>query len=227
MPTPQPMAYVDWKIKGPKIASCNCDYGCPCEFSGRPTHGVCEGLEAHLIEEGWFGDVRLDGLVVVARFRWPGAVHEGRGMVQGAISKSASDEQREALFQILDGKEQEPTTAFNIYGSTMETEFDPIFAEIEFACDLKKGTGRFTVPGAMEMELEPIRNPVTGAPHPARIILPEGFEFREGDMASGTFSGQGDIAFEHKGTYGVLTYVAYGPYGLIEEESTPAFQPNG
>ena len=48
------MAYVDWKIKGPKIASCSCDYGCPCEFNGRPTHGMCEGLEAHLIEEGWF-----------------------------------------------------------------------------------------------------------------------------------------------------------------------------
>ena len=79
----------------------------------------------------------------------------------------------------------------------------------------------------MEMKLEPIRNPVTGAPHPAKIILPEGFEFREGDMASGTFSGGGDIAFERKGTYGVLTYVAYGPHGLIEEESTPAYQPYG
>lgn len=218
------MAYVDWKIKGPKITSCSCDYGCPCEFNGRPTHGICEGLEAHLIEEGWFGDVRLDGLVIVARFRWPGAVHESGGMVQGAISQSASDEQRDALFQILDGKEQEPTTIFNIYGSTFEKEFDPIFADIEFACDLGKGTGRFSVPGIMEMELEPIRNPVTGAPHPAKIILPEGFEFREADMASSTFSGQGNIAFERKGTYGALTYVAYGPYGLIESESSPAYK---
>ena len=221
------MAYVNWKIKGPKIASCSCDYGCPCEFNGRPTHGMCEGLEAHLIEEGWFGNVRLDGLIIVARYRWPGAVHEGGGMVQGAISVHASNEQRDALFQILDGKEQEPTTIFNIYGSTFETEFDPIFADIEFACDLKNGTGGFAVPDVMEMKLEPIRNPVTGARHPAKIILPEGFEFREGDMASGTFSGGGDIAFERKGTYGVLTYVAYGPHGLIEEESTPAYQPYG
>ena len=51
------MAYVDWKIKGPKIASCSCDYGCPCEFNGRPTHGAyclgcCWGLMALLFAGG-------------------------------------------------------------------------------------------------------------------------------------------------------------------------------
>ncbi|MDH3580448.1 MAG: DUF1326 domain-containing protein [Hyphomicrobiales bacterium] len=219
------MAYVDWKIKGPKIASCSCDYGCPCEFNGAPTHGLCEGLEAHLIEEGWFGDTRLDGLVIAARYRWPGAVHKGGGIVQGVIDERASDAQREALFKILDGEEQEPTTIFNIYGSTIEKEFDPVFSRIEFACDLEKGTGGFSVPKVMDMELEPIRNPVTGAPHPAKIVLPTGFEFRSGDMASGTFNGQGDIAFDRKDSYGVLTYVAYGPYGIIEAESSPAHPP--
>ncbi|MCC2664037.1 MAG: hypothetical protein K0S35_1959, partial [Geminicoccaceae bacterium] len=79
------MAYVDWLIKGPKIASCNCDYGCPCEFNGRPTRGLCEGLEAHRIEQGHFGEVSLDGLVVAARYRWPGPVHEGGGVAQGII----------------------------------------------------------------------------------------------------------------------------------------------
>ena len=216
------MVYVDWKLKGPKIGSCSCDYGCPCEFNGRPTHGICEGVEAHLIEEGWFGDIRLDGLIIAARFRWPGAVHEGGGTVQGAIDKRATPEQREALFKILNGEEQEPTTVFNIYGSTIEKELDPVFSSIEFACDLEQGTGSFTVPGVMKMTLEPIRNPVTGAPHPAKIVLPEGFEFRSGDMASGAFTGDGDIAFERKGTYGVLTYVAYGPYGIIANESWPA-----
>lgn len=219
------MAYVDWKIKGPKIASCSCDYGCPCEFNGRPTHGLCEGVEAHLIEEGWFGDTRLDGLVIAGRYHWPGAVHEGGGTVQGAIDERATEEQRAALFKILDGEEQEPTTVFNIYGSTFDTELDPVFAAIDFACDLEKGTGSFSVPDVMEMELEPIRNPVTGAPHPAKIVLPTGFEFRSADMASGTFSGRGDMTLDRKNSYGVLTYVAYGPYGLIEDESSPAHQP--
>ena len=114
------MAYTDWLIKGPKISSCNCDYGCPCEFNAPPTYDICEGLEAHLIEEGYFGEIRLDGLVVVARYRWPGPVHEGHGIVQGIIDERATAAQREALGKILDGEEQEPNTAFNIYASTFD-----------------------------------------------------------------------------------------------------------
>lgn len=221
------MTYIDWKIKGPKIAACSCDYGCPCEFNGRPTEGLCEGVEAQLIEEGYFGDVRLDGLIFAARYRWPGAVHEGGGTVQGIIDKRATPEQVDALFKILGGEEQEPTTVFNIYGSTIETEIDPLIALIEFSCDFESGTGGFKVPGVMSMDLEPIRNPVTGKPHPAKIVLPEGFEFREGDVVSGTFEAKGELALDRVKRYGVVTYVAYGPYGIIEAESTPVYQPAG
>jgi len=215
------MGYIDWKIKGPKIGACSCEHGCPCEFNGLPTEGICEGLEAQRIDEGWFGDVRLDGLLFAARFRWPGPVHEGRGTVQGIIDKRASEEQLDALGKILGGEEQEPTTLFNIYGSTIETELDPILSDIEFACDFASGTGGFEVPGVMALELEPIRNPVTGAPHPAKIVLPTGFEFREADMASSRFNASGELAFDRERRYGMLTYAAYGPYGIIPEESSP------
>jgi hypothetical protein len=124
------MAYVEWMIEGPKLGGCSCDYGCPCEFNGRPTRQSCEGLEGHLIERGYFGDVRLDGLIVGARYRWPGAVHEGGGVVQGFIDERANPAQREALFAILGGKEQEPTTVFNSYGSTIAKELDPVFAQL-------------------------------------------------------------------------------------------------
>lgn len=215
------MAYVDWKIKGPKIGSCNCAYGCPCEFNAPPTHAHCEGLEAHLIEEGWFGETRLDGLVIGARYRWPGPVHKGGGIAQGLIDERATETQREALLTILSGKEQEPATVFNIYGSTIEREFEPVFGPFEFACDFAASTGRFRMPGVVELEIEPIRNPVTGRPSPARIVLPEGFEFRSADVASGTARAEGDIRFATSSTYAALTYVAYGPYGLIPEESAP------
>ncbi len=213
------MTYVDWMIKGPKIASCNCNFGCPCEFNAPPTHDICEGLEAHRIDEGWFGDVRLDGLIYGARFRWPGPVHEGRGIVQGFISAQSNEAQRDALFQILEGKEQEPTTPFNIYGSTIEKEFEPLFADIEFDCNIKDRTGYFRVPNAMDLALQPIRNPVTGKPHRAQIVLPEGFEFRTAEMASGTFSGSGDIELKSDDVYGFLIEVAYGPYGIIEDKT--------
>ena len=56
------MAYLDWMLKGKRLVNCSCDYGCACEFNGLPTQGYCEGLEAMEIDEGYFGDVRLDGL---------------------------------------------------------------------------------------------------------------------------------------------------------------------
>lgn len=217
------MGYVDWKIRGPKIGACSCDYGCPCEFNGRPTEGLCEGLEAQRIDAGWFGDVRLDGLLFAARYRWPGPVHEGGGTVQGVIDARATEDQIDALGKILNGEEQEPTTLFNIYGSTIERELDPVFAGIDFDCDFASGTGGFEVADLMSLKLEPIRNPVTGAPHPAKIVLPTGFEFREADIVSADFTAQGDLGMSRQKRYGSLTYVAYGPHGLIEAESMPAF----
>ena len=211
------MAYVDWEIRGPKIGACSCDYGCPCEFNGKPTEGWCQGLEAHRIDKGHFGDVRLDGLVVGAWYRWPGAVHEGGGIVQGIIDKRADERQVEALFKILGGEEQEPTSVFNIYGSTIETEHDPVFAETVFDCDIEARTGRFQVDGMIDLAIEPIRNPVTGRPHRARIVLPEGFEFHEAEMGSADFSVRSLLEYAHKGRYASLWYAAYGPQGIIAD----------
>jgi hypothetical protein len=116
------MAYVDWMIRGPKISGCSCAYGCPCAFSARPSYEACEGLEMQLIEEGYFADQRLDGLLVGARYRWPGAMHEGGGVAQAIIDKRADRAQRDAVIKILSGEEQEPTTVFNIVGATLERE---------------------------------------------------------------------------------------------------------
>jgi len=210
--------YTDWMISGPKIGACSCDYGCPCEFNGRPTRGTCEGMEAMRIDEGYFGDVRLDGLLFAARFSWPGAVHEGHGTVQGIIDARATEAQCEALFKILGGEEQAPTTVFNIYGSTVETELDPIFATIEFQCDLENATGSFTVPDVMDLGLEPIKNPVTGADHRAQIHLKTAFEFSVGEMASAVFKTHDtEMTMNWEKVYGVLTHVAYGPHGIVKD----------
>ena len=210
------MSYVDWLLRGRKIGTCSCDYGCPCEFSGRPTDPPCEGLEAMEIDEGYFGSVRLDGLRFAGIFRWPGAVHEGHGEFQPVMDKRATPQQAEALSRILSGEEQEPTTVFNIYGSTIEKEYEPIVADIQFAWNEVERTAHIAVAGVFEARFEPIRNPVTGLPHRALIRLPEGFEFREAEVVSADLVGIKSIAFNHKKRYGALARVAYGPYGIID-----------
>ncbi len=215
------MAYVDWQIKTRKLSSCSCDYGCPCEFNARPTQGFCEGVEAMEIVEGYFGDVRLDGLRTAGIYHWPGAVHEGGGSYQVVIDSRATDAQIEAIFAIFSGKEQEPTTAFNIYATTIDEEPETIFAQIDFEWDLETRTGNFEVSNVASASYQPIRNPVTGAAHRALIKLPEGFEFREAEMASSTFWSTSAVTQAHQNRYGFLTYVTYGPYGVIEEQSYP------
>ncbi len=71
------------------------------------------------------------------------------------------------------------------------------------------------MPGHLEFSAEPIRNPVTGKPHFAQIRLPDGFEFREAEMASARFRGFKDWTFAHSNCYGVMWHAAYGPQGVI------------
>ena len=112
------------------------------------------------ITEGFFGKVRLDGLRVAGAYRWPGPVHEGNGTWWSVIDRRASEEQTEALFTILGGQEQEPTTGFAIYGSTIAHEPEPLFADIDFEFDLAGRRGRFFVKNVLDATVAPIRNPV-------------------------------------------------------------------
>lgn len=73
----------------------------------------------------------------------------------------------------------------------------------------------------LEAVLEPIRNPVTGETYRASIKLPNGFEFREAEMASSTFRSSGAIEQTYAGCYGFVTVVTYGPYGIVDRESYP------
>ena len=83
------MASTEWVIKGSEFNNCNCSYGCPCQFNALPTHGNCRSLTGIQIEEGYFGDIRLDGLRAVLLAVFPGAVHEGNGTMQLVIDERA------------------------------------------------------------------------------------------------------------------------------------------
>ena len=183
------MACVDWSIRGPTLNNCNCDFCCPCQFNALPTHGNCEAITAGRIDEGHFGDVKLDGLCWVSIFKWPGAVHQGNGTHQSIIDERADEKQRHALTEILYGRESEDgANVFQVFASTMTTVHDPVFAPIEFECDIAARTASLAVPDLIQSSCRPIRNAVTGAETRVAIKTPEGFEFREAEVGSGTTS---------------------------------------
>jgi hypothetical protein len=54
-----------WRIQGGFLLNCNCDDWCPCVLSmgkADPTHGRCLSWGCIHREQGYVGDVSLDGL---------------------------------------------------------------------------------------------------------------------------------------------------------------------
>ena len=180
------MAYKEWHIRGPSLLNCNCDWGCPCQFNALPTRGDCRGVVAMQIEEGHFEEVSLSGVRFALMVSWPKAIHEGHGEALPIIDSSATEEQRKALLTIISGQESDPgATIFNVFAATFDTIHEPQFRPIEFEADKEARTGRARVEGLLDTRVEPIRNPVTGEEHRAQVSLPNGFEYRHAEYASG------------------------------------------
>ena len=178
---------IDWSIKGEEMVNCNCNFGCPCQFGVLPNEGNCEAVIVYDIETGHYGDIKLDGLLAAAVYHWPGPIHEGNGQMQLIVDTGASDEQVAAIESIMTGKDTaEMATMWFVYGARSPQKYLTLRAGIDLDWNSEDRTGKATVDGVFDIELRPIPNIVTGAPHRALIQLPNGFEFRQAELASGT-----------------------------------------
>jgi hypothetical protein len=208
------MAQANWRLEGEWIKNCNCAFGCPCDFNAKPTQGECRGLLGMRITQGHFGDTRLDGLSFFVTVHFPGPLHEGNGEAQPIVDERATPAQREALFSIMSGQNSAEGTLFHIFSLIVSRMHDPIFAPVEFRFDKAGRTARLVVPGVLETEVEPIKNPVTGADHRIRVVMPEGFEHIEAEIASSNIRSTGAIKFETTGTHSSLAHVVQTPEGV-------------
>jgi hypothetical protein len=93
---------------------------------------------------------------------------------------------------------------------------DPIFAPIEFVVDIERRTARLLVPGVIEGRGEPIRNPVTGAEHRARIDIPNGFEYRIAEMGRGWSKSAGAIKIDLADSYGQFANIHLCQNGIVQ-----------
>jgi hypothetical protein len=206
-----------WEIEGREFTNCNCSYGCPCQFNGLPTHGHCQAVIGIQIERGHHGDVKLDGLRVSGIFRWPGAIHEGKGEALAVLDQRASDAQRNALLRILTGQDTEPgATVFQVFASTLDTFHPPMFSAIDFDVDVDARRARHKVDKLIESRGEPILNPVTKAEHRVRIDMPEGFEYSLAEIGRGWSKTTGPIALDLADTYGQFAKLHLCQSGVVK-----------
>jgi hypothetical protein len=176
---------VDWRIQGVDLTTCTCDWGCPCQFMSLPTKGFCRAAVGFRIDKGHYGRISLDGLAFGGLFAWPRAIHEGNGEAQPIVDVRASDAQRDSILKIMSGDDTEAgATIFNVFAATYTRIHTPIFKPIVVEVDFAKRTARFEVDGVVEARIEPIRNPITGAPAYAQISLPAGFKYEQAEIGS-------------------------------------------
>jgi hypothetical protein len=195
----------DWRITGEEAASCNCAWGCPCQFNAIPTHGRCEAFAGWQIQQGNFGPTSLDGVRFAGIYWWPGPIHHADGTYQLIIDGQATAEQRNALVALHTGTHG--GTFFEIFAAVCPHRLEPVIAPITFESDREKRQAHLHVPGMGELRTEPIKNPVTGEEHRVRIVLPNGFEYKEAEVASSAMlrvHAQAPLIFEHQQTYAQL-----------------------
>ncbi len=197
-----------WFFDADYLQSCNCDYGCPCEFSAPPTTGSCEGLGVWKIERGEYGDVSLDGLGLGFAAKWPKAIHEGHGTVVLFVDEKASTEQRTALLEIGSGKAG--GLPFELLAATMDTLLEPRFVPFDFKLDGLQSSARLG--DDLRIALEPIKNPVTGDPEQVAVNHGTGFIFKIAECASareGSVTTE-EMSFSYPNKAGFVARIHYG-----------------
>jgi hypothetical protein len=170
----------NWSMKADYVETCNCDYGCPCNFSGFPTYGNCRDIILYHIRSGSYGNTKLDGLDFITAASWPKAIHEGNGTALLLVTNKANEEQRQALIQIVSGQAK-GDGPFAIFAGTFSRFLDPQFVDINAKIDGRKSS--FSVPGILNVEVESFINPVTGEEQDTKVQIPKGFIWKLADAA--------------------------------------------
>ena len=201
-----------WRIKAHYYEACNCAYGCPCNMSGFPTHGKCEGSICFQVTEGERDGVDLAGVKVAGSVKWPGAIHEGNGTM--AVFIDATPEQQQAIIPIL--MAEDPGLPWEILAATVSEIHGPFFETIDI---VEKGTdSQVKVGDKFEIQMTSFTNPVTKEPHTVHMVLPDGFIFTDGKIATTSVNmvNVDGVSFDHAGNNAYYSEVEWSSQNRME-----------
>jgi hypothetical protein len=176
-----PAQRTPYRVKAQSVEACSCAHGCNCQFGGTPNEGICEFVIGYEVQEGRFGNVDLRGMRAVVAAKYPNAIHEGHGHVVLFVDERARPEQVQAFATILSG--QMGGMPWEAIAGTIEKFEGPIAKPIELTIQGQRA--RLRVPGEIELETTPLRNPVTGEEKEVHITYPKGgFFWDEGNVVT-------------------------------------------
>jgi len=201
-----------WRIKAKYYEACNCAVGCPCNMSGFPTHGFCEGTVGFEILEGERDGQDLTGAKVVAAVKWPGAIHEGNGNM--AVFIDAPENLRESVVAILTA--EDPGLPWEILAATISEIHGPFFESIEISDN--DTDSRVSVDGKLNLQMQSFTNPVSGEKHEAHMVLPGGFIFQDGKICttSANMVDADGVEYDHAGNNAYYSTVEWSSENRME-----------
>lgn len=149
-----------WELAGEYFENCNCDILCPCitsSMQGPADYDRClVPLICH-IDRGAADGVSLDGLNFVMVVDAPPVMGSGGWRVALYIDERADEAQRDGLLNVLSGQLGGPP---EMLAALIGEQLGVKFVRIDYA----SGNGRWhaSIPGIMDVEVEPVTNPGTG-----------------------------------------------------------------
>ena len=202
-----------WNFEVEYIQSCNCDYGCPCNFNGRPDKGHCEAFDGYRIRKGKFGNVTLDGVKFALGAWWPKAIHEGNGIGRLYVDTAATAAQTKALEEIVQGRHG--GGVWEVFPKTWSKILPTKRAKIDW--NYGDYVASFKVDGVGEVQSDYILNPVTGEKFVGEVVLPKGFNWRRALVSriKKLALHDADFQFDHTNTAGFTTVIKFTEKGPV------------
>jgi hypothetical protein len=203
----------NWTMKGANFGSCNCDWGCPCNFNAPPSYGHCDGVYVFTVREGRYGQTPLDGVNFAWAAHSPAALHEGNVTAVLIVDERTSEEQRAALETLW--RSGESGLPFDIFNSVTSNWLGTIYAPFEIEDAGINSKARIGASGEIyELAQSRVKNPVTGEEEELYLDKPTGFTATRAELGMaevGRFSCDG-LSFENTGKYAEYAEYEYsGP----------------
>ena len=150
-----------WRVKGYFVDFCRCAVPCPCTFAQAPTEEECDGIVAWHVDEGNYGDVKLDGLNVAGVANFVGNIWEPETKAKGGfiIDESADEGQRQALGALFGGQAGGWPQMF---GENFDEVLGMEFAPIELDVDNDLSSWRINIPDKASGSTQLLEGPTSG-----------------------------------------------------------------
>ena len=143
-----------YDLEGSLLEVCTCDTLCPCWIGEDPDGGSCRSVVAYHFDRGTIRGVDVAGLTIASAVFIPGNILAGGWKQVLFIDDEASEEQAEAMIDMMTGKLGGPMADLaQLVGERVAIERAPISHEVS------DGKGRLRVGDSILAEMHPYTGP--------------------------------------------------------------------